>query len=88
MQDSQTNHLRLKNMPSVGKKKPQKKKLKERIPTIVSGELGQLYFQKKMDKKNEMERLKQERVAKKERKKEEKMKENKRKKRKRKVSKK
>ena len=46
------------------KKKPQKKKSKEIIPAIVPGELGQLYFQKKMDKKNEMERLKQERAAK------------------------
>ena len=53
---------------------------KERIPAIVSGELGQLYFQKKIDKKNEKERLKQERAAERERKKEEKMKENERKK--------
>ena len=62
----------------VGKKKPQKKKPKERIPAIVSGELGQLYFQKKMVKKNEMEILKLERAAERERKKEEKIKENKR----------
>ncbi|KAJ4451842.1 hypothetical protein ANN_03320, partial [Periplaneta americana] len=65
--------------PTVDKKKPQKKQPKEKLPAIVSGELGRKYFQNKMNKKNEIERLRKERASERERKKEEKMKENERK---------
>ncbi|CAK1582075.1 unnamed protein product [Parnassius mnemosyne] len=55
------------------KKDTPKTRLKERIPTIVSGKTYQEYLQRKLEQKKELERLKIERAAEKLRKKEEKV---------------